>query len=62
MVRLEYAVAGEIRPEVRRYLEAIRPLCPDAPGDSLISEIESVIVAENSTRMMTSEKGRHTTG
>ena len=45
-IRLENAVAGGVRPEVRQYLEAIRARCTSGPTASLVPEVEAEIARE----------------
>ncbi len=43
ILRMENAIAGGVRPEVRRYLEAIQSKCTGAPTASLVPEVEEEV-------------------
>ncbi len=46
IVRLEQAIAGAARPEVRAYLEAIQAKCEGAPAHSLVDEVRTELERE----------------
>lgn len=51
IVRLEQAIAGAVRPEVRAYLEAIQAKCEGAPAHSLVDEVRAELELEQAAAL-----------
>jgi hypothetical protein len=46
-IRLEFHIAGAVRPCVRNFLEAIRSRCTEASSASLVAEVEAEVISNS---------------